>query len=164
MLISLNRNIDKMNITLLIFLTHASLTVYKDVINLISPHLNDLNKISLILTICPDLKINKKIQKEIFADAALYGYLEVMKYMLANKFEYDSSVFNNAALNGSLDNLRWLLANNFPYNSWVFWYAAYHGSLDNLRWLLANNFPYDKRNVLSYSKDSVVKDWVYKNL
>jgi hypothetical protein len=33
-----------------------------------------------------------------------------------------------------------------------------------MEWLLDNNFPYDKYDLIYYVKDSVVKEWVEKNL
>jgi hypothetical protein len=126
-------NSTNMYITLSILLKD----VHKDVITLILRYFNKLDNICLILAICPNFKINKSIKGYLFQDAAKHGSLDIMK---------------------------WLLANNFPYNSLVFIIAAFHGSLTNMKWLLANNFPYDKSAVLWYIKDSVLREWVYKNL
>jgi hypothetical protein len=52
-----------MNITLWILLIYAGLTIYKDVINLITRDLNDIDKICLTLLIFHNLKIKKKLKK-----------------------------------------------------------------------------------------------------
>jgi hypothetical protein len=153
-------NSTNMYITLSILLKD----VHKDVITLILRYFDKLDNICLILSICPNFNINKNIKCCLFQDAAFNGSLDIMKYMLANNFPYNSLVFMNAVNNGSLTNMKWLLANNFPYNSWVFNRAALNGSLTNMKWLLENNFPYSKKTVLSYAKDSVAIEWVDKNL
>jgi hypothetical protein len=152
-------NSTNMYITLSILLKD----VHKDVINMILRYFNRLDNICLILAICPNFKINKNFKYVLFQDAASHGSLDIMKWLLANNFPYDSWVFVYAASNGSLTNMDWLLENNFPYDSYTFIYAALNGSLTNMEWLLANNFPYVK-NMVIYTKDSVVKEWVDKNL
>ena len=124
---------DKMYRTLSILLK----CVHKDVILLITRYFHAVDKIGLILVICPKFQIKKKIKSNLFENAAFYGSLGMMKYMLSN---------------------------NFPYNSWVFEYAAKNGKLENLKWLLDNNFPYNKHLMLSCVSDPVVKEWINTNL
>jgi hypothetical protein len=59
-----------------------------------------------------------------------------------------------------------MLAINFPHDSYAFRNAAltYILKKNMMEWLLANNFPYNKSDMLLYAKDSVVKEWVDKNL
>jgi hypothetical protein len=45
------------------------------------------------------------------------------------------------AKNGNLDNMKWLLKNKFPYDTFTFTYATENGNLDNIKWLLENKFP-----------------------
>jgi hypothetical protein len=94
------------------------------VITLILRYFNKLDKICLILAICPNFKINKNIKWCLFQDAAFNGSLDIMKYMLTNNFPYDSWVFYYAALNGSLTNMKWLLVNNFPYKNILYYYMV----------------------------------------
>ena len=135
--------------TLSILLRNSGLHLHKDIFKLIIRYFRKIDKICLILTICPNFRIKKNIKGDLFHKASENGNLGVMKYMFDNNFPYDSQVFNYAADNRSLDHIlwknmmKWLLDNNFPYDECVFARAAKNGSLDNMKWLLENNFPYD---------------------
>lgn len=102
-----------------------------------------------------------------FLDAAEFGTIENIKWLLYNKYPYDENVFAYVALRGNIKDMQWLYDNNFPRNEKTFEYACH--SSDNrvelFNWLKEREFPMDimmLENALFYSNADNL-NWLKEN-
>ena len=77
------------------------------------------------------------------ASAARGGHLELLKWVRANQCPWTTSTCRNAARNGHLTLLKWARANQCPWNERTCSYAAENGHLKLLKWARANQCPWD---------------------
>jgi hypothetical protein len=82
-----------------------------------------------------------KIDKRTYLFAAEKGKLNVIKWLVKNKYERNYYTFAFAAKNGNIENMKWLLENNFQYDKLVYYNAFINGNKEAMKWLLENNFP-----------------------
>jgi len=74
-------------------------------------------------------------------DAALQGYIKVLKWARKNGCPWNEYTCSCAALNGHLDILKWARENGCPWNEDTCRYAAENGHLDVLQWARKNGCP-----------------------
>src|SRR5579872_3150607 len=77
------------------------------------------------------------------ANAAFYGYLDILMYLRENKCSWDPWVCAYAALNGHLEVLKWLRKNGCYWSRWTCTFAAYNGHLEILKWAIKNGCYWD---------------------
>ena len=87
-------------------------------------------------------ELDKILDKDEIADAALHGHLEVVKYLRKLGISWDESTCSHAAKNGHLELLKWCRANQCPWNVWTCRLAAKNGHLELLKWCRANQCPW----------------------
>ena len=78
------------------------------------------------------------------ADAALYGHLEVVKYLRMLGISWDERTCESAANSGHLKLLKWCRANHCPWNKDTCSNAASNGHLELLKWCRANQCPWNE--------------------
>ena len=79
------------------------------------------------------------------SEAALYGHLDVLKYLRQNGCPWNSDACSSAALNGHLDVLKYLRQNGCSWNSNACSSAALNGHLDVLKYFYQKRSPWDER-------------------
>ena len=75
--------------------------------------------------------------------AAEEGQLEILKWLRANDFRWDSRTCQWAAKCGHLEVLQWARANGCPWDEWTCTGAAEGGHLDVLQWARENGCPWN---------------------
>lgn len=107
--------------------------------------------------------------------AAQSGNLELVRWMRAYGFEWDSSACASAAEKGHLEVLKWLRnpdftsGENCPWDTWTCAYAARSGHLEVLKWARANGCPWNDWTgtyatvYACESGDLSVLKWVFEN-
>ena len=75
--------------------------------------------------------------------AAEEGQLEILKWLRANDFRWDSRTCQWAAKCGHLEVLQWARANGCPWDEWTCTGAAEGGHLEVLQWARANGCPWN---------------------
>ena len=89
---------------------------------------------------------------DVCANAARAGYLETLKWLRANGFEWNVGTCASAARGGHLDVLKWLRANGCPWDEATCTSAARGGHLDVLDWARANGCPWNCKTCSSAAK------------
>jgi hypothetical protein len=89
-------------------------------------------------------ELDKMLDKDVVADAALHGHLEVVKYLRKLGISWDESTCSNAAKNGHLELLKWCRANQCPWDEGTCRQAAENGHLELLKWARLNGCPRDE--------------------
>ena len=89
------------------------------------------------------------VDEKAFKNAAAYGNLENMKWMLKKRFTHDEETFAESALNGNLENMKWLLENGFSYDERTYINAAKNGKIENMKWMLENKFPHCETEIFA---------------
>jgi len=105
-----------------------------------------------IMKILSKYNISKN-NKEIFAEAAINGNFNHIKWLFENGFKYDTRVFMNSAKKGDLNIMKWLLENKFPYDSSILRYAIKNENMESIKWLLENKFPMSKYDTKIIAKN-----------
>ena len=72
-------------------------------------------------------ELDQMLDKDVVADAALHGHLEVVKYLRKLGISWDESTCSNAAKNGHLELLKWCRANQCPWDE-ATWTSCYQWS------------------------------------
>ena len=89
-------------------------------------------------------KLETMLDKHTFAKAALFGHLEVVKYLRTLGIPWDKNTCRYAARNGHFELLKWVRANECPWDKRTCAYAAMRGHLEILKWARANQCPWDE--------------------
>ena len=89
-------------------------------------------------------KLETMLDKHTFAKAALFGHLEVVKYLRTLGIPWDKNTCRYAARNGHFELLKWVRANQCPWDKRTCAYAAMRGHLEILKWARANQCPWDE--------------------
>ena len=75
--------------------------------------------------------------------AAHGGHLEILQWLRANDFPWNSRTCEEAAKGGFLEVLKWARINNCPWHAGTCEAAASGGNLEILQWLRENNCPWN---------------------
>ena len=85
--------------------------------------------------------------------AALYGQLEVMKYLRERDCPWGEETCENAASFGSIDIFKWLKEQGYPWDDKIFAVAAYHGNIELMKWLKDNACPWNEHACSYYCNE-----------
>jgi hypothetical protein len=107
-------------------------------------------------------------------DAALNGYLEVLKWAVDIGCLCDEYTCSRAALGGHLNILKWAIGNGqhacalreaLPWNKTICLIAAMGGHLDILKWAREKNCSWDENTCSSAAKEGHLEilEWVREN-
>mgnify|MGYP002176141403 FL=1 len=86
-----------------------------------------------------------ELSENLLQEAAKTGQLEVVKWLRANGWPWNTTTCSWVEEGGHLEVLQWARANGCEWNEWTFAFAAQGGHLEVLQWLHANGCPLDER-------------------
>src|SRR5205809_912537 len=87
----------------------------------------------------------KMVSKNKFcSNAALNGYLEILKWAQENGCPSNVYTCRNAALNGHLETLKWARLNGCRWDESTCRSAALNGYLETLKWARENGCPWNE--------------------
>ena len=84
-----------------------------------------------------------ELSENLLQEAAKTGQLEVVKWLRANGWPWNTTTCSWVEEGGHLEVLQWARANGCEWNEWTFAFAAQGGHLEVLQWLHANGCPWD---------------------
>jgi hypothetical protein len=90
------------------------------------------------------IRYRKFEEKDICAQAAKAGHLEILQWARANGCPWNEETCAGAARCGHLEVLQWARANGCPWDEDTYADAAFGGHLEVLQWARANGCPWDK--------------------
>ena len=101
----------------------------------------------------------------IISNAATYGNLDNIKWLLKKDFKLTNRVFKAATLKGDLTNMKWLKTNECPIQRDIFNIALENGDLDNIKWLHHNGYLFDTSslNVAIRHGSLVNMKWLFEH-
>src|SRR5579871_3011947 len=101
--------------------------------NLLKEHIKIQDLSNIIKSYLTKTYLDILNQKEINNIKELFEYdSDMMIYLINNNIiKIKKNLFEFSAKYGNLENIKWLLENKFPYDSWVFRNAAENGNLNN---------------------------------
>lgn len=80
-------------------------------------------------------------------DAALYGRLDILKWLRKKQCPWESSMQDSASEGGHLDILKWAVDNGYKCTGLVYRSAAQYGHMHILEWAYANNYGFDNYDI-----------------
>ena len=86
-----------------------------------------------------------ELSENLLQEAAKTGQLEVVKWLRANGWPWNTTTCSWVEEGGHLEVLQWARANGCPWNEWRCSSAAQGGHLEVLQWARANGCPWDER-------------------
>jgi hypothetical protein len=86
-----------------------------------------------------------ELSENLLQEAAKTGQLEVVKWLRANGWPWNTTTCSWVEEGGHLEVLQWARANGCEWNEWTCASAAEGGHLEVLQWAHANECPWDER-------------------
>lgn len=75
------------------------------------------------------------------------GKIDLLEWLVEEKYRLTVSIFNSAVLGGNLETLKWLRKNKCPWDNRACAYAASVGHLEIVKWLRSENCPWTARTL-----------------
>ncbi len=97
--------------------------------------------------------------------AAESGNLDILKWLIENKYYINNHICEVAALNGHIDIIKWIWENNYFWDDKTCSFAAINGHLEIIKWARANGCDWNKNvcsNAAEFGHLNVLK-WARKN-
>lgn len=87
--------------------------------------------------------------------------INMLEYIVKNKYNMNTKLSADAAKNGYLDSLKFLHKNNCPWDETTTFCAAYNGNFECLKYSYENGCPWNKHSTLRLCNKKYLKCFTY---